>query len=161
MRNRLYTGCLVQGKNRICSYKLQVSIVVPDSEWMVVQGTHEAIIPPETFEQAQQLFEWDMRTAPSQDHMFLLAGFMRCADCGRAMNRKLIFQPGKSYCYYICSTFKKMQKGACTNHTIRSDQVEQAVLETLRKQIELAMEMDCLGNKFGQTVCPKKPPHVR
>lgn len=156
LRNRVYTGCLVQGKNKIKSYKIQVSIAVPKSEWLIVPGTHEAIISDEIFQKAQSLFERDMRTAPSNDRVFLLAGFMKCADCGRAMNRKLISQPYKNYCYYICSTFKKMQKGACTKHTIRSDKVEQAVLETLQKQIALAVEMDNLIDQINRSSKRKK-----
>ena len=58
------------------------------------------------------------------------------------MNRKTISQPYRNYYYYICSTFKKQHSGACTKHTIRSDRLEQAVLETLRSQIALAVEMD-------------------
>ena len=58
------------------------------------------------------------------------------------MNRKMISQPYRDYYYYICSTFKKQHSGACTKHTIRSDRLEQAVLETLRHQIALAVEMD-------------------
>ena len=58
------------------------------------------------------------------------------------MNRKTISQPYHNYYYYICSTFKKQHSGACTKHTIRSDRLEQAVLETLRSQIALAVEMD-------------------
>ena len=45
------------------------------------------------------------------------------------MNRKTISQPYGNYYYYICSTFKKQHKGACTKHTIRSDRLEQAVLK--------------------------------
>ncbi|MDY3817201.1 MAG: DUF4368 domain-containing protein, partial [Candidatus Limiplasma sp.] len=40
--------------------------------------------------------------------------------------------------------FKKMKKGACTKHSIRSDRVEAIVLETLRRQIDAAVEMDSL-----------------
>ena len=37
-----------------------------------------------------------------------------------------------------------MNKGACTKHSIRSDRVERIVLETLRRQIDVAVEMDSL-----------------
>ncbi|MCL2812227.1 MAG: recombinase family protein [Clostridia bacterium] len=154
LRNRVYTGCLIQGKNKIRSYKVQVSVAIPQEDWIIVPGTHEPIISEEIFQRAQSLFCRDMRAAPNSNRVYLLAGFMKCADCGRAMNRKLISQPYQSYCYYICSTFKKMQKGACTKHTIRSDKVERALLETLKKQIDLAVEMDkliTLINENGQT----------
>lgn len=142
LRNPLYTGTMVQGKNRMKSYKLHISEAVPKEEWITVEQTHEAIIPQELFDQAQSLFERDTRTAPTHKQVYLFSGFLRCADCGKAMNRKQISQPYGSYHYYICSTFKKQHSGACTKHTIRSDRLEQAVLETLRSQIALAVEMD-------------------
>ena len=142
LKNRLYTGTMVQGKNRIKSYKLHVSEAVPEADWITVEQTHEAIIPPELFERAQALLARDTRTAPAQKQVYLFSGFVRCADCGRAMHRKTISQPYGDYHYYICSTYKKQHSGACTKHTIRSDKLEQAVLETLRHQIALAVEMD-------------------
>ena len=142
LKNRLYTGTMVQGKNRIKSHKLHVSEAVPEADWIEVEATHEAIIPPEQFERAQELLSRDTRTAPKRDQVYLFSGYLRCADCGRAMNRKQISQPYGDYHYYICSTFKKQSSGACTKHTIRSDRLEQAVLETLRRQIALAVEMD-------------------
>lgn len=151
LKNRLYTGTMVQGKNRIKSYKLHVSEALPESQWIEVEDTHEAIIPPALFERAQMLFMRDTRTAPGKREVYLFSGFLRCADCGKAMNRKQISQPYGSYHYYICSTFKKMDKGACTKHTIRSDRLEQAVLETLRCQIALAVEMDELIAAINQS----------
>lgn len=142
LRNPLYTGTMVQGKNRTKSYKLHVSEAVPEEDWITVEQTHEAIIPGELFDKAQALFERDTRTAPTRKQVYLFSGFLRCADCGKAMNRKQISHPYGSYHYYICSTFKKQHSGACTKHTIRSDRLEQAVLETLRSQIALAVEMD-------------------
>lgn len=142
LRNPLYTGTIVQGKNRTKSYKLHISEAVPEDEWITVAQTHEAIIPIELFAKAQSLFARDTRTAPTQPQVYLFSGFLRCADCGKAMNRKTISQPYRNYYYYICSTFKKQHSGACTKHTIRSDRLEQAVLETLRSQIALAVEMD-------------------
>ena len=142
LRNPLYTGTMVQGKNRTKSYKLHISEAVSEDEWITVEQTHEAIIPGELFDKAQALFERDTRTAPTRKQVYLFSGFLRCADCGKAMNRKQISQPYGSYHYYICSTFKKQHSGACTKHTIRSDRLEQAVLETLRSQIALAVEMD-------------------
>lgn len=142
LRNPLYTGTMVQGKKRMKSYKLHISEAVPEEDWITVEQTHEAIISSELFAKAQSLFARDTRTAPAQKQVYLFSGFLRCADCGKAMNRKLISQPHRDYYYYICSTFKKQHSGACTKHTIRSDRLEQAVLETLRSQIALAVEMD-------------------
>lgn len=157
LKNRLYTGTMVQGKNRIKSHKLHVSEAVPEADWIEVEATHEAIIPPEQFERAQELLSRDTRTAPKRDQVYLFSGYLRCADCGRAMNRKQISQPYGDYYYYICSTFKKQSSGACTKHTIRSDRLEQAVLETLRQQIALAVEMDELIAAINRSGVRNRP----
>ena len=159
LKNRLYTGTMVQGKNRIKSYKLHISEALPEEEWIAVEQTHEAIVSPEIFEKAQSLFARDTRTAPQKGSVYLFSGFVRCADCGRAMNRKTISQPYGDYHYYICSTYKKQHSGACTKHTLRSDRLEQAVLESLRYQIALAVEMDELIaaiRESGAKKCPTK-----
>ena len=100
------------GQNRTKSYKLHVSEAVPEEDWITVEQTHEAIIPGELFDKAQALFERDTRTAPTRKQVYLFSGFLRCADCGKAMNRKLISQPHRDYYYYICSTFKKSSTAA-------------------------------------------------
>ncbi len=151
LKNRLYTGTMVQGRNRIKSYKLHVSETVPENEWIEVEATHEAIVSSELFERAQSLFNRDTRTAPEKHKVYLFSGFIRCADCGKAMHRKQISQPYGDYYYYICSTFKKQAKGACTKHTIRSDKLEKAVLEALRMQIALAVDMDKLISDINQS----------
>ena len=162
LRNPLYTGTMVQGKNRTKSYKLHVNEAVPEEDWITVEQTHEAIIPGELFDKAQSLFARDTRTAPTRKQVYLFSGFLRCADCGKAMNRKTISQPYRNYYYYICSTFKKQHSGACTKHTIRSDRLEQAVLETLRSQIALAVEMDELIAEINRSgACSRSADHLQ
>ncbi len=142
LRNKLYTGTMVQGKNRIKSYKLHIAEAVPPQEWIEVPHTHPAIIDAQTFERVQGLFTRDRRAAPATQTEYLFSGLLRCADCKRAMNRKHISQPHGDYHYYICATYKKMNQGACTKHTIRSDRLEQGVLQAVQQQIALAVEMD-------------------
>ena len=80
LHNPLYTGTMVQGKNRMKSYKLHISEAVPKEDWITVEQTHEAIISSELFDKAQALFKRDTRTAPTQTQVYLFSGFLRCAD---------------------------------------------------------------------------------
>jgi hypothetical protein len=139
LTNRMYTGTLVQGKNKTKSYKVQVSVPQPADQWIVMEGTHEAVVDRETFDKVQNLLARDTRTPPGARRVYLFSGFLRCADCERAMNLKLISQPYGDYHYYICSTFKKMNRNACTKHTIRSDRLEEAVAATIRQHIDRAV----------------------
>lgn len=141
LTNRMYVGDMVQGVNKIKSYKVQVAQRQPEDKWIIVEGTHEPIVSRELFEKAQSIMSRRTRTTPGETTMNIFAGLMRCADCGKAMNRKQIKQSYGMYRYYVCSTFKKLDKGACTKHSVRLEKVEEAVLAAIQMQIQLAVDM--------------------
>lgn len=142
LKNEMYIGNMVQGKNKKLSYKIKQCVAVPKEEWYVVEGTHEAIIDKETFEKAQSLFNHNIRRSSKNDEVDLFAGFVRCADCGRAMGKKSNYNKNREYHYYRCETAKKTRRTACTNHSIRIDKIEKAVLVFLQKMVEVATEYD-------------------
>lgn len=149
LKNRLYVGDMVQSKNRTKSYKVQVSVAVPEENWTVVPNTHEAIIDREKFETVQQLLMRDTRTSPGINHVSIFAGYIRCADCLRAMGKKSVAQSYGTYHYYVCQTFRKAGRNLCTKHTIREKQLYDAVLATIQSQIDLAVSMDQLVNDLN------------
>lgn len=103
LKNRVYVGDMVQGRQRVKSYKIHVQERVPEDEWFIVENTHVAVIDWETFDKVQQLLKRDTRTAPKKEELYLFSGFLRCADCGRAMSR--IANKGM-YVYYQCGSSK-------------------------------------------------------
>lgn len=142
LKNRVYTGDMVQNKTKIKSYKVHVCVNVPEEDWVIVPDTHEAIVSREQFETVQQLLRRDTRTSPGVNHVSMFGGYLRCADCRRAMAKKTVVQPRKKYYYYVCQTFRKGDRAACTKHTIREEKLYQAVLATIQAQIRLAVSMD-------------------
>ena len=48
LRNQMYIGNMVQGKNTNLSYKIKKCRAKPKEEWIIVEGTHEPIIDKET-----------------------------------------------------------------------------------------------------------------
>ena len=142
LKNEMYLGDMIQGKNRQLSYKIKKCVAAPKDEWYVVKGTHEAIIDRETFEKVQMLFNRNTRTSPQKKEVELFAGVVKCADCHRGMSKKSNKHPYGEYHYYRCTTARKMSKGACTNHTIRIDKIEDAVLVFFQKMVVIATEYD-------------------
>ena len=136
LKNRVYVGDMVQGRQRVKSYKIHIQEKVPEEEWFIVENTHEAIIDRETFAKVQSLLKRDTRTAPKQKQLYLFSGFLKCADCGRAMSR--IASKG-IYVYYQCGTYKSLSKKACTMHSIKSDRLEAGVLFAIQQQVHLAI----------------------
>ena len=135
LKNRIYVGDMVQGRYRIKSYKIHIQETVPEDEWFIVENTHEPLISREDFAQVQELLKKDTRTAPEQKNLYLFSGFLRCADCGKAMTRSMV----RENVYYYCRTYKDQSKTACTKHTIKHDHLEQAVLYAIRQQVYIAV----------------------
>ena len=156
LRNEMYVGNMVQGKNTTISYKIKQCRAIPKEDWIIVEGTHEAIVDRETFDKAQSLFNQFIRKAPQKSEVDLFSGFVRCADCLRAMNKKTNSHPYGTYHYYRCGTSRKMKKSSCTNHTIRIDKMELAVLASIQGMIDSAVEMDKLIKRINSSPVKKK-----
>lgn len=133
LSNEMYIGTMVQGKQKVISYKVHDKVAVAKNEWYRVLDTHEPIIHKELFELAQEMQQKDTRRAPGKKQNYLFSGFLRCADCQKAMTRK----PSKDFIYYNCSTYKRKSKTKCTIHSIRLDILEPAVLTAIQKLIEV------------------------
>lgn len=156
LKNEMYVGNMVQGKNTTISYKIKQCRSIPKEDWIIVEGTHEAIVDREIFDKAQSLFNQFTRAAPQKRELDLFSGFVRCADCLRAMTKKTNAHSYGTYHYYRCGTSRKMKKSACTNHTIRIDKLEAAVLATVQNMIDVAIEMDDLIQKINASPAKKK-----
>lgn len=143
LKNEIYTGIMVQGKEKTLNYKVKKRIKIPREEWVRVENTHEAIITKEDFNLVQSLMLCDTRTAPSEHELHLFSGLLRCSDCGCNMVRKKIRVSGKTYVYYICSS-NKNDKTVCTSHRIREDYLSMVVLEMLRLSISLICSLEGL-----------------
>lgn len=135
LKNRLYVGDMVQGRQRVKSYKIHTQEQVPENEWYIVENTHEPIIERSVFEKVQGLLKRDTRSAPQQKKLYLFSGFLRCADCGKAMSRSQV----KGTVYYFCRTYKDQSKTACTKHSIKHNRLELAVLYAIQQQLYLAV----------------------
>ncbi|MCD7782879.1 MAG: recombinase family protein [Firmicutes bacterium] len=140
LHNELYIGTLVQGKNRKINYKVKESRPVNEDEWIRVEDTHDAIVPPAVFDTVQRLTALDTRTAPDEGSVYILSGFLRCGDCGQNMVRRSATKKGKKYYYYHCSTFKRGD--GCSSHNISEEKLMKMVLEVVQKQIGLVLEAD-------------------
>ncbi len=152
LKNEMYTGTLIQGKKKMISYKVHKQVDVPEENWIVVKNNHEAIIDMETFEKVQDIIKRDTRVkSDGTGEVSLFAGYIRCADCLRAMNKKSTDNKLKTYYYYVCNTYRKKKDGACTKHTIRSDYLEKIVLESLKMQIDLVIEMEKMVQKINKS----------
>lgn len=152
LNNEVYIGNTVQGKRRTKSYKVHKVEAVPKEEWVRVENTHEPIIDKETFEKAQEMSRRDTKVSQKTKELSVWAGFLKCADCGRAMNKKSSTnKSGSKYEYYICSTYRKKSNKLCTKHTIKEELLEKAVVQAINLHIDLLINTEEIIKQINQS----------
>ena len=151
LKNDIYIGNITQGKRRVKSYKVHKVEQVPEEEWITVEDMHEPIIDKELFEKAQRLRKVDTRVQ-NNGNLSIWAGALKCADCGRAMHKKYCKnKSGTVYEYYICGTYRKKSEKLCTKHTIKVEELENAVLETIKLHIQLFVNTEKLLEQINKS----------
>lgn len=132
LTNETYIGNLVQNRTRKVNYKVNKKLVLPPSEWVIVEGTHEPIVKTDDFKQVQQLLQqkkYDYQKRKGTPH--LLSGIVYCADCNSPMS---FIKESDTRSYLVCSTWRKHASlHLCSSHCIRESIVEEAIKEKLRE----------------------------
>ena len=112
---------------------------------MVVEGTHEPIVDPETFQKVQLLVNSRKHTR-SRTYDFLLKGLIFCHECGYPMavlNRKNA--AGEDRLFFVCRTYQRFTKaGVCTCHSIKEETVNEAVFAKVREVCRAYLHPDKL-----------------
>ena len=151
LNNEVYIGNTVQGKRRTKSYKVHKVETVPKEEWVRVENTHEPIIDKETFEKVRELNKRDTKVSQKTKELSVWAGFIKCADCKRAMNKKSSTNKiGSKYEYYICSTYRKKSNNLCTKHSIKVENLEKAVLKAINLHIGLLIDTEEIVQQINE-----------
>ena len=145
LQNETYIGNMVQGRMVKISYKSKKCLRQSPENWVVVEGTHEPIIDPETFQKVQLLVS-SRRHTRSRTYDFLLKGLIFCHECGYPMavlNRKNA--AGEDRLFFVCRTYQRFTKaGVCTCHSIKEETVNEAVLAKVREVCQAYLNPDRL-----------------
>lgn len=139
LKNPIYTGVLVQGKETTPSYKVHKRVTKAESEWTVIEDSHEPIVSKIDFDSVQKVLKCDTRRSPDGKAVQLFSGMVFCGDCGASMVRKTVPAGGKKYVYYVCSAHK--QNKSCSPHRMRDTALEEIVLDSLKQHIREVVDM--------------------
>ena len=140
LSNLEYTGCTVNFRSTILSYKIHKKIDNNPEDWQVIPNTQEAIVDEDTFNRVQEL-RGNRRRNTATGRRSLFSGLAYCADCGS----KLYFCASKSIPenaeFFRCSQYKE-NRGSCTIHFIRNVVLEDLVLQSLRGVAEYVSQFE-------------------
>ncbi len=142
LKNELYMGTMVQGRETTPNYKVKTRIYQPPEKWSRIANAHEPIISPMIFARVQYCLSLDTRSAPHSKQVYLFSGLLVCADCGQPMIRHPVQRKGKEYIYYVCSSAKCGKK--CENHNIREDYLKESVLVSIQARIRSVIDLENL-----------------
>ncbi|MCL1876410.1 MAG: recombinase family protein [Synergistaceae bacterium] len=141
LKKREYLGHTVNFKSKKDSYKDKKNKYVPESEWVIFENTHEAIIDTVTFENVQRLRSNVKRRPDGWGFVHPLTGLVWCADCGAKLYVHRIYN-GKDLPMYVCGNSTKTAKEdwKCSGHRIAAEKLMELVAEVLREVTKYARE---------------------
>ncbi|HIR98880.1 MAG TPA: recombinase family protein [Candidatus Coproplasma avistercoris] len=134
LKDTTYTGTLTQHRTTRFSYKNHKVLNVPESERIVRENAHEAIIDRQTWDKVQAINNSVSRGRHDKANMVHpLSGLLICPDCGKKLKGK---SGGRDRIYmYCCRTYVDLGKRYCTSHSITEKQIESIVLQDIRSML--------------------------
>lgn len=151
LKNPCYIGCMVErkGSNLLC--KGWENKVIPESEWNLIENTHEPIIDKETFEKVQRLVSESRGKRKQQvaDKSYrqrtenILSGMVQCGICGSGVHRDSgYFRKDGSLVHYsfYCSN-KYIKTKGCSSRTVDETELHNYIFQACKKQLELLADM--------------------
>ena len=146
LNNEMYVGNMVQNRSVRKTVRGKAKKNERDN-WIIVSGTHEPIIPEETWNVTQDLLKKNTRQLDFEQNVGLFAGYIFCGNCGRAMSKIKNKYKSKTVTTYICGSYKRYGGGTCRRNAVKLELLEQLVLDKLNEQIKKAGEIEYREDK--------------
>ena len=155
LRNPFYKGAHLVCRTHQKGIRSNTYDIIPREDWEVIEGCHEAIIPPEEWAQVQESIDRRPTIMEGNSCPFynLFHGILYCATCGKSMqvryekvgrNGKNRFTPEHrepiDKAYYICQTYNRLGKDACTSHKIEARDLYNLVLKDIQELAAMALK---------------------
>ena len=162
LKNRVYIGDMVQGKHKRINYKLNKRIKTDESEWIIVENTHEPIIDKDKFWAVQDILKTKSTTRVKYRNL-LLKGLVVCKDCGKRMGTTT---HSSDTLYLRCHTYAILPKqNLCTPHYINYKKLENAVISEIqsigqtyldKKKMKQIIDIECEEQEKAQEINKQK-----
>lgn len=145
LQSEMYIGNMVQGQK---SQSMKGKPKVREKEdWIVIKGTHEAIIEKEIWNKVQDLLKRRTRNLDLHTNISMFAGFLKCGDCGRSFVKKGGTLTSEGIPRYYCGTYVRFGRAYCTSHSIPYFILEKILLDDLNIIIQNVADIDKIVKK--------------
>ena len=131
LKRQEYCGDIVNFRSTNKSFKNKKRVNRPESDWVIFENVHPAIIDRDTFALVQKIRESRHRQTRT-GKVSIFSGLVFCEDCGQ----KMYYQSGKKERrdppHFMCSSYSK-NPDTCTSHYIGERTLTNLVLESMRR----------------------------
>ena len=134
LKNEMYIGNMVQGKQTQINYKLKKPVHNKKEDWIIVPNTHEPIVNKEKFYAVQEIIKSRTRTRTKSLNL-MLRGLLVCKECGKKMGYSTSHFKNGNYTqiYTHCHTYQSLPKlKLCTPHNMNYTKLENAVISEVQ-----------------------------
>ena len=130
LKNRMYTGDMVQSTQTKVNYKSKKKKALPKSNWDIVPSTHEPLVDKLTFERIQGNVK-RTNTSVSNREKRLFENLLFCKECGNALT--ITYRKNHNYWTINCNKYARdPRRRLCEPHFMPYDKLEEALLEVVR-----------------------------
>ena len=130
LKNRMYTGDMVQSTQTKVNYKSKKKKALPKSNWDIVPGTHEPLVDKLTFERIQGNVK-RTNVSVSNREKRLFENLLFCKECGNALT--ITYRKNHNYWTINCNKYARdPRRRLCEPHFMPYDKLEKALLEVVR-----------------------------
>lgn len=157
LENLTYLGHMVQGRRRSQFYAGIPDRRLPQSEWIIVENTHEPLVDRETFDRVQALRQADKEKYHANlgkyDHLGteenIFRGLVFCGDCGRPMVRyKEVSHEKKVFYRFICPNYADLvERSGCAYKYLPVDDLKTVLSRLIAQEVALAADVAALLSK--------------
>mgnify|MGYP002551200905 FL=1 len=127
LTNELYTGKVINGKEEVADFLTGRRAKKDETQWLVVDKPELQIIPPETFEQAQQIMQARGKSfrvdKERQSNKYLFSTLIKCKECGLSF-RCIVRTYKNTYVRWACPGHNGKDAHSCPNAvTVEEDEL--------------------------------------
>ena len=155
LRNPFYKGAHLVFRTHQKGIRSNTYDIIPREEWEIIENCHDAIVSPEEWDKVQELIDCRPTIMNGNACPFynLFHGIIYCATCGKSMQVRYekVGRTGKNRftgeqrepidkSYYICQTYNRLGKNACTSHKIEARDLYNLVLKDIQEMAKTALK---------------------
>ena len=143
LSNRYLCGDSIHNRFTHDSFAEKKQVPNPESEWIVAENTHEAVVPKEIFQKAQDELVRRADKTVKNPGMYKAAasnmfkGKIKCADCGSTMY--LHTHNAGASLRFTCGGYS-LKKTDCSSHIVDANKVYDETLRVIHAHINVYID---------------------